>query len=66
MGAERRLSREDSADCAHHLTDAMQDWIERIAKIPVDDTNMAPDVYIIELGGTVGDIESALFIEAMR
>ncbi|KAI1936949.1 CTP synthase ura7 [Ophidiomyces ophidiicola] len=49
-----------------HLTDAIQDWIQRVAKIPVDDTNEMPDVCIIELGGTVGDIESAPFIEAMR
>ena len=49
-----------------HLTDAIQDWIERVAKIPVDDTKEQPDVCIIELGGTVGDIESGPFIEAMR
>lgn len=49
-----------------HLTDAIQDWIERVAKVPVDDTGEEPDVCIIELGGTVGDIESAPFIEAMR
>lgn len=49
-----------------HLTDAVQDWVERVARIPVDDTNESPDVCIIELGGTVGDIESAPFIEAMR
>lgn len=49
-----------------HLTDAIQDWIERVAKIPVDGTDQTPDVCIIELGGTVGDIESAPFIEAMR
>ncbi|CAL3970689.1 unnamed protein product [Diplocarpon coronariae] len=49
-----------------HLTDAIQDWIERVARIPVDDTNEQPDVCIVELGGTVGDIESAPFIEAMR
>ena len=49
-----------------HLTNAIQDWIERVAKICVDDTNEEPDVCIIELGGTVGDIESAPFIEAMR
>lgn len=49
-----------------HVTDAIQDWIERVAKIPVDDTKETPDVCIIELGGTVGDIESAPFIEAMR
>ncbi|KAF8580186.1 CTP synthase [Ramaria rubella] len=49
-----------------HLTNAIQDWIERVSKIPVDDTGEEPDVCIIELGGTVGDIESAPFIEAMR
>ncbi len=49
-----------------HLTNEIQDWIERVAKIPVDDTNEQPDVCIIELGGTVGDIESAPFVEAMR
>lgn len=49
-----------------HVTNAIQDWIERVARIPVDDTNEEPDVCIIELGGTVGDIESAPFIEAMR
>lgn len=49
-----------------HLTNAIQDWIERVARIPVDDTHEEPDMCIIELGGTVGDIESAPFIEAMR
>ena len=48
-----------------HVTDAIQEWIQRVAKIPVDDTHEEPDVCIIELGGTVGDIESAPFIEAM-
>jgi CTP synthase len=32
----------------------------------VDETNETPDVCIIELGGTVGDIESAPFVEALR
>lgn len=49
-----------------HLTNAIQDWIENVARVPVDDTNEEPDVCIIELGGTVGDIESAPFVEAMR
>ncbi|KAL9613321.1 MAG: hypothetical protein Q9167_002143 [Letrouitia subvulpina] len=49
-----------------HLTDAIQDWIQRVAEIPVDDTKERPDVCIIELGGTVGDIESGPFIEALR
>jgi CTP synthase (UTP-ammonia lyase) len=48
-----------------HITDAIQDWIEKVARIPVDDSGEEPDVCIIELGGTVGDIESMPFIEAM-
>ena len=49
-----------------HITDKIQDWIARVARIPVDDTNEEPDICIVELGGTVGDIESAPFIEAVR
>lgn len=49
-----------------HLTNAIQEWIERVSRIPVDNTGMEPDVCIIELGGTVGDIESAPFVEALR
>ncbi|KAF2085295.1 CTP synthase [Saccharata proteae CBS 121410] len=48
-----------------HITDAIQAWIERVSRIPVDDTNEEPDVCIVELGGTVGDIESAPFVEAL-
>jgi len=49
-----------------HITDAIQDWIERVAHIPVDGREGSPDVCVIELGGTVGDIESMPFIEALR
>lgn len=49
-----------------HISNAIQDWIERVAQIPVDSTGETPDVCVIELGGTVGDIESAPFIEALR
>ncbi|EHK46115.1 hypothetical protein TRIATDRAFT_299558 [Trichoderma atroviride IMI 206040] len=48
-----------------HVTDQIQEWVERVAKIPVDSSGEEPDVCIIELGGTVGDIESAPFIEAL-
>ncbi|OJJ50179.1 hypothetical protein ASPZODRAFT_13268 [Penicilliopsis zonata CBS 506.65] len=50
-----------------HLTNEIQSWVERVAKVPVDESGRQPDVCIIEvsLGGTVGDIESAPFIEAM-
>ncbi|KAI8079037.1 CTP synthase [Gilbertella persicaria] len=49
-----------------HVTDAIQNWVEKVATMPVDDSGEKPDVCIIELGGTVGDIESAPFVEAMR
>jgi CTP synthase len=48
-----------------HITDAIQEHIERVSKIPVDDSGEAPDICIIELGGTVGDIESMPFVEAL-
>ena len=49
-----------------HITDAVQDWIEDVAARPADGGNEAPDACIIELGGTVGDIESAPYVEALR
>ena len=49
-----------------HITDAIQDWIERVAHTPVDGRDGLPDVCVIELGGTIGDIESMPFIEALR
>ncbi|KAJ4702762.1 CTP synthase family protein [Melia azedarach] len=48
-----------------HITDAIQDWIERVAVIPVDGKEGPADVCVIELGGTIGDIESMPFIEAL-
>ena len=49
-----------------HVTDAIQDWIQRVAHVPVDGRDGVPDVCVIELGGTVGDIESSPFVEALR
>lgn len=49
-----------------HLTDVIIETIERVSAITVDDTNEGPDVCIIELGGTIGDMESAVFVEALR
>lgn len=46
-----------------HITDAIQDWIQRVAHVPVDGRPGVPDVCVIELGGTVGDIESMPFVE---
>lgn len=56
-----------------HVTDHVQAFIERVSQQPVhagarttNDFDTRPDVCIIELGGTVGDIESAAFVEALR
>ncbi|KAJ2612254.1 CTP synthase ura7 [Coemansia sp. RSA 1365] len=49
-----------------HITNAIQDWVERVGSVPTSEHGRIPDVCIVELGGTVGDIESAPFIEAMR
>ena len=32
-----------------HLTNAVQDWIERVSKMPVDETGEEPDVCIVEV-----------------
>ena len=37
-----------------HITDAIKDWIESVALIPVDGKEGPADVCVIELGGTVG------------
>ena len=42
-----------------HITNEIQDWIEAVAHVPADGTSNTPDACVIELGGTVGDIESA-------
>jgi hypothetical protein len=49
-----------------HVTDTIMEWIERVAKIPADGRPGPPDICIIELGGTVGDIESMPYVEALR
>lgn len=48
-----------------HVTTEIEDWITRIAKRPVDNTGEEPDVCIIELGGTIGDIEGMAFVQAL-
>ncbi|XP_038160470.1 CTP synthase 1 [Cyprinodon tularosa] len=49
-----------------HITDAIQEWVVNQAKVPVDGDETEPQVCVIELGGTVGDIESMPFVEAFR
>ena len=43
-----------------HITNEIKERIERVAN------NTNPDVVIVEIGGTVGDIESLPFMEAIR
>lgn len=43
-----------------HITNEIKDRIQRVAQ------NTNPDVVITEIGGTVGDIESLPFLEAIR
>ncbi len=43
-----------------HITDEVKDQIQRIARIN------HPDVLLLELGGTTGDIEGMPFLEALR
>ncbi|KAK7601687.1 hypothetical protein V9T40_009128 [Parthenolecanium corni] len=49
-----------------HITDAIQSWVSRVANNPVTSDGKLPDVCIIELGGTIGDIEGMPFVEAFR
>ena len=47
-----------------HISNEIQDRIERVAHIPIN--GEVADICLIEVGGTVGDIESAIFLEALR
>lgn len=72
-----------------HITNEIQEWIEKVAQVPVDDHGnrhweaeavdgttatvadknkdaKIADICLIEVGGTVGDIESSVFLEALR
>jgi len=49
-----------------HITNEIQSWIKKAAVIPVDNSKSSPEVCLIEVGGTIGDIETSPFIEAIR
>lgn len=60
-----------------HVTDAIQEWIKSVAHQHVnnlepggsirEESGMGiPDVTLVEIGGTVGDIEGAAYFEAIR
>lgn len=43
-----------------HITNAIQDWIDRVARIPTDETGEEADVCIIEVGAEKGRMGSNL------
>jgi CTP synthase len=47
-----------------HVTNKVIELIEKAATYPVQDGT--PDICLIEIGGSVGDIESGIFFEAIR
>ncbi|ELK12916.1 CTP synthase 2 [Pteropus alecto] len=49
-----------------HITDAVQEWVMNQATVPVDGHKEEPQICVIELGGTIGDIEGMPFVEAFR
>ena len=51
-----------------HVTDAIQNWLDRVSHQVVDARagGSPPDICLVEVGGTVGDIESLVFLEALR
>lgn len=49
-----------------HVTDVIQAWLTDVSRLVVDTGGRHPDVCLVELGGTVGDIESAVYLEALQ
>ena len=49
-----------------HFTDEVVQWIQRVAAMSVTPDGITPDVCLVEVGGTVGDVEIAAMIEALR
>jgi CTP synthase len=50
-----------------HVTDKIKEMIRKAASIVVEKNQDKPaDVCLIEIGGTVGDLESSIFFEAIR
>ena len=49
-----------------HVTNEIKRWIEDISRIKVDDSGLYPQIVLVEIGGTVGDLESGCFYEAIR
>ena len=61
IGEERRgLHLGGTIQTVPHVTNVIKDFMRRAAAPP------APDVVLVEVGGTVGDIEGQPFLEAIR
>ncbi len=54
----------DTVQVIPHITNEIKDRV--LAMAEPDEDGVAPDVVITEVGGTVGDIESLPFLEAVR
>lgn len=49
-----------------HVTGHIVEWLDKTAQRTVDGSTLRPHICMIELGGTIGDIESMPFVEALR
>ncbi|AFZ80621.1 CTP synthase, putative [Theileria equi strain WA] len=50
-----------------HVVDEIIDWVENVSTKHVDILNWKdPEICLLEIGGTVGDIESEVYIETLR
>jgi len=44
-----------------HITNAIQEWVERVAKVPVDGLEGEPDVCIVEVSVVICRLYSDIF-----
>ena len=49
-----------------HITDEIHRRLNMVSKVPVDIIGEIPEICLVEVDGTVGDIESFVFLEAIR
>merc|ERR1719487_1563046 len=49
-----------------HITGEIVHWLNKVGQTPADGSALRPHICMIELGGTIGDIESMPFVESLR
>lgn len=50
-----------------HVIDEIKKWIRRAAAVKVNPAaTKRPEIFLVEVGGTVGDLESNQYYEAIR